>query len=1069
MEKINKNNDDSEIFFQQGFGIGPFQMMQEIGKGKFGKVFLGIHEETKEKVSIKQIEKSKNIDLNSIYSEINIHKKLFHPYICKMYYVIENFNYIFIVTEYCSKGELFKILTDVEERFEEPKACKLFSQILSALEYLHNNNIAHRDIKLENMLMDDNGDAKLIDFGLSKSFEGDIDFEDSPGSPFYSSPEVLLCRPHKGKLADIWSMGICLYTMVCADYPFYAEKIEDFVRKVIKDDIKFPDNIDISPLFKDLIVKLLEKNPKNRITMEQIKKHAWMHIIDFNFMKSPGIIVNKDIFPIDVDIIKEIAGNNKSKIRNIISDILLNKHNNNTLLYYLKVESIIKNNGDSISDIRPTSKLFLNYINKDDSKLEYYNNNINKKIDELTQYILNEFIKEEFKIREEIKNALNVSKAKSDNNQIIIKKKNNNNEEAQNLNTTKKVNKKLNRIRSKSFHFQEFQDFLKKGEEKIKQKEIKLDLINEYISPLLFIHDIIDGIITNVVKLKNKEERRQLIPVNSSSLNVLATKTAIMMKEMGTFTNIISFYNNKIEKYNFSICKKEELVINSINEAKEKTFSFELPKTRNKNLKNKNYEKTETKSYKTKKIDHISYKDYKKLNSINIDSKPINELKNKKYEKKRILTHLQRNKSENLSNILNNKFSKIKKDFKNKIEKSGILSKNKKKRSRSQENTKKQVYKLIPDEEINKFIKNKKSNYSEQKSLKKKKHLLYIGKDIKKEKKEKQNEIKSIYSLEDKKRILLSRRIKRTAMTSKNIDENLNINELLSENKTKKKYINSSVIEANSPKKNEKIGKTNRNFNLSQTNFYDRKTIYSTISNSGRKKEKENKDKVTIENSERKKNNGKKYLVLRNKKKDANKENNNEINKSTKLKNGKRNSTPNKIMEKTKKKDIKISNFTHKSIKTTFCKTGRNERNYLLEESTNNTSVKYQINKDKDIHFETIRTDSNNITNLFKKIVKGNNTNNKNGTNKNEIKTAKDDSIVRNIIIDIIGFNNINISNLKNQVKFACTIYINKKKLAFNLNLFIKEKNKNILTGKFIEGDIKNYEKLFTAIKEKLE
>ena len=95
-------NENDDMFFQPGFGIGPFQMINEIGKGKFGKVFLGIHEETKEKVAIKQIPKEGDQNIQSVYNEINIQKKLFHPYLCRMYSVIQNNNYLFIVTEYCS-------------------------------------------------------------------------------------------------------------------------------------------------------------------------------------------------------------------------------------------------------------------------------------------------------------------------------------------------------------------------------------------------------------------------------------------------------------------------------------------------------------------------------------------------------------------------------------------------------------------------------------------------------------------------------------------------------------------------------------------------------------------------------------------------------------------------------------------------------------------------------------------------------------------------------------------------------------------------------------------------------
>ena len=384
------NYENSEIFFQQGIGIGPFQMINEIGKGEFGKVYIGINEETQEKVAIKQIDKSvKKDELTSIYKEINIHKNLIHPYICKMYYVVENPINIFIVTEYCSGGEIFQIVSEAEEPFEEDKACKIFSQVLSAVEYLHNNNISHRDIKLENMLFDEYGDAKLTDFGLSQSFEGNIDFTNFPGTPIYMPPEVLFNKPHKGYKADIWSMGVCLYMMVCGDYPYFGKTCEDMRKTVLNDDFEIPEFV--TPLFRDLIGKILEKNPNKRLSISQIKEHPWMHAFGFNFMKSPGIILNQDIFPIDIEVIKDITGYNEIKIRNIIKDILTNKHNNNTVLYYLKVEILKRNNKKTISDIRPSSELFLKYINNKESKLKFYENDINRKVEELTQKVLNEF------------------------------------------------------------------------------------------------------------------------------------------------------------------------------------------------------------------------------------------------------------------------------------------------------------------------------------------------------------------------------------------------------------------------------------------------------------------------------------------------------------------------------------------------------------------------------------------------------------------------------------------------------------------------------------------------------
>ena len=1068
-----ENNDNSDTFFQEGYGIGPFQMMNEIGKGQFGKVYIGLHGETKEKVAIKQIPKTdKNININLIKAEINIQKKLFHPYLCKMYCVIENPDYMFIVTEYCSGGEIFQKLVDQDAPFEEKTACKIFSQVLSGIEYLHNNYICHRDIKLENMLFDEYGDAKLTDFGLSKSFEGDITFDKAVGSAMYSAPEVFKRQPYIGRIADIWSLGICLYVMVCGEYPFKGDDVKDFIAHLFNDSFDVPETV--TPEFKDLVYKILEKNPNNRLTIEQIKEHKWMHMFEFNYMKSPGIIINKDILPIDVNLIKELVGYNETKIRNLISDILTNKHNNNTILYYLKVESLKRKNGLSISDIRPSSELFLNYARDEKSKMIYYENNINKKIDELVKYIINEFKMEELKIRENIKNSLNIGKNKNEikenNNDNINDNKNDNNIKV----NTKIKNKKFNVLLSKTYrNLEDFKEILKKidDEEKKLEKEKKeentkknkLELLNQYIGPLLFIHDLIDDIITKVVKLKNKKEiKRTFIPVNNSSLNVLSTKRETILEPIKTENHHIAvspFKNNIIKKYNnFSIDTIEEIEFLPTSNNLDKTFTFGFYKPINKNNKNKNTIEAERKTNK-KNEKEITKK--KKLNYTFVEYKkerPINIVKNnlKKFDKKKLFTHVPKNKSD-ISSIFNNSnFPKIIKEFKDKIEKNGILKRNKKtKRSSSQKKIQKIIYKLDDEEEINKIIKEKNRNKSEKILIKKKN----------KEKKQKTKEINySKTYIPKNERILLSRRIKRNSKNkNKNLEENLNINEIISEKRSNKKNLNNTQI----PKNEKKSFSHRRNLNSSQIELKNEKSL-DNITNTGRKRT----NTITIENSHQKTKN-RKLLIIRNKNKNKvtiNEESN--INKKT---HQRTQTTPVKMLENLKKnREIKSTIFPYKKNQKLTCQTGRNQRKPELSEkniSTNDSSVKKQIDPvDKNLKFKSIKSTSISLKRSLLKKSDEKNDNNKKDVKQNEIKTKKNENLIKNIITDSIGNNNTTISNIsKGHTRFSCKMYIGKKKLVFNLNLIQKEKNKNMITGEFLDGDIKSYEKLFEQIKVKLE
>ena len=416
--------EESDIFIT----LGPFELTnEELGQGNFGVVYIGIHNETKEKVAIKVIRKKdikvvskKNEDededdddddeeenkkikekIDKDYSEllrqeIEILQELHHPYICQFLYKTHYHEDCYIVTEYLSG----KDFVDSKIEFTEQKICKAFNQILSAIEYLHKNYIVHRDIKLENILFDEYDDAKLIDFGFSKKLKINELIEGSRGSVLYAAPEILLTeKSHKydGFLSDIWSLGVCFYFMMFRFFPFAYEDINNFYNNLQNEDLIIPKDNNISPEFKDLIKRILNKDPNKRLSLNQIKHHKWVHSLDFNFMKSPGISLNKEILPIDLDIIKEMAGNDLNNISKLIKDVLTNAHNKYTCTYYLKLSQKKRKNIKSIADIRPTSELFLNYINSEKSKLKYYNNDINKVVKELTEQIVKQKQEEEQK------------------------------------------------------------------------------------------------------------------------------------------------------------------------------------------------------------------------------------------------------------------------------------------------------------------------------------------------------------------------------------------------------------------------------------------------------------------------------------------------------------------------------------------------------------------------------------------------------------------------------------------------------------------------------------------------
>ena len=647
-----------------------------------------------------------------------------------------------------------------------------------------------------------------------------------------------------------------------------------------------------------------------------------------------------------------------------------------------------------------------------------------------------------------------------------------------------KINKKFNKLLSKTYRNFDFKEIFKKqDEEKKKQKEKKeeklkqnkFELLKHYIGPLLFVHDIIDDIITKVIILKNnKEIKKKYIPVNNSSLNVLSTKpkniiTPLNIENNNSTINITD--NNKKQKFlNFSINSIEEIEYPAASTiVADKTFSYGFNEQSKKNDQSKKILKiiknreTERKNNKKNENELTKNKKSKKTIEKNKNEKPVNDVKdnnNKKYNKK-ILTHLQKNKSD-LSSILKNNKSKVIKEFKDKIEKKGILNKNNKKikRSLSQEKTPKNINKLN-DEEINKILKEQYKNKSEKK-LNRKNNL------FQKDKKEKKNDINYVKK----------RKINSNNNDSKNLDENLNINEILSEKRENKKNLNSI--------KKEKPSKHKRNLNSTQINFYHKKSINSTLYS-----ERKRKNTMTLRSSQKTKDSRRKASITKNKNIEnikeisninSNKDKNNEntkdessLNKTNKKNHQRTQTTPIKMAESAKKnKEIKSTVFTYKKNQKVTCQTGRNQRNQdLLEKniSTKDSSVKKQNDiNNKNSGFRSIKSSSFHLkTNLMKKLAEKDEINNKDGK-QNEIKTKKNENLVKTIITEHTGNNNTTISSIsKEHTRFACKMYFDKKKIVFNLNLFQKEKNKNIITGEFLEGDIKSYQKLFEQIKKKLE
>ena len=277
-ENLIKTNKESF----ENFNMSPntsldyYRLVKVIGKGSFGVVYLGIHLLTGQNVAIKTIEKRHMQDEHSkrkVLQEISIIKNLNHTNIVKLFEVFENNKYIFLVLEHVSQGDLLGFVKQ-KGRVEESTAKKIFAQVIAGVKHCHQNNILHRDLKLDNILLDKNFNVKICDFGVSRTMKEGLLINEQCGTPAYIAPEIINNRGYRDYFSDIWSLGIVLFAMLTGTVPFKAFNIEDLHKAIFSGKFTCPDYL--TPECQNLIHAMLKLDPYSRITLDQIMNHEWL-------------------------------------------------------------------------------------------------------------------------------------------------------------------------------------------------------------------------------------------------------------------------------------------------------------------------------------------------------------------------------------------------------------------------------------------------------------------------------------------------------------------------------------------------------------------------------------------------------------------------------------------------------------------------------------------------------------------------------------------------------------------------------------------------------------------------
>lgn len=322
-----------------------------IGQGSFATILLGKNIETGELVAVKKINNIRSIKKRELLKrEIIILRKLNHPNVIKLYDVeLDNYNdttYLFM--EYCDNGDL-KCFQN-KKKFHEYKALVLARQIKNALLYLYENNILHRDLKPHNILLDDNYNIKLTDFGFAKETDysqNDILEQTYCGSPLYMSPELLNNNGYNTK-SDIWSFGVILYELISGTFPFFAKSIKELSINIKKNEFKIPLNInnEISKELSDLLYKIFDKNVDTRINWIDIFKHEWFADTFFEEMKM-------------------IYYNDRHNKYNKINKINNNNLQNNTEINNTYNSQVHNESNNVYNDESNNENIITNFINKE--------------------------------------------------------------------------------------------------------------------------------------------------------------------------------------------------------------------------------------------------------------------------------------------------------------------------------------------------------------------------------------------------------------------------------------------------------------------------------------------------------------------------------------------------------------------------------------------------------------------------------------------------------------------------------------------------------------------------------
>ena len=481
-----------------------------IGKGGFGRVWKVRYKDS-DKVYVIKVMCKQNIIAQKMTEQINreieIMYKINHPHIIKLINHFEDDQNLYLIMELGARGQLFSLLNKYRHGFDQTRAAQYMREIISAVKYLHSFDppIIHRDIKPENILLDENGRCKLADFGWSNYVNPDKVRVTFCGTPEYLAPEMVNKIGHDTSV-DIWALGVLCFELLTGKLPFNGRNNKELFSNIGALNINWPEN-DFNPLAKNLIIKILKKNPKERPSLDEILSQPW-----FEKYKPMLPVMVPSKISLEEYLLQHTISVKKKEVKDNINKIIQRKGQT------ASITSLIKkiNHSESVNDQK------INSINSNNG-VSFGNNQIEQKEnsnDEIVKEKIQNIVKPLNDIIENQKNMLAEMKKKND--KYVLE-----------LNQAKKdlslKNEKLKQI-----------DVLNNQIEKYRV------INNDRISLLAQIEEKSNKILELNSKLKEKEEDTERVTkINKSLTDKLKQDEA----EISSLENKVSELNSKLNEY----------------------------------------------------------------------------------------------------------------------------------------------------------------------------------------------------------------------------------------------------------------------------------------------------------------------------------------------------------------------------------------------------------------------------------------------------------------------------------------------------------------------------------------